>query len=151
LCLNVLEYTDDPAAVVRSLFSVLNPGGSVIVVVPNSPGLFGSVDQTLGHKRRFGRAEMRQLLEAAGFSVASVSDMNRAGRPAWWFYGKILKRTRISKITLKMFDKTVWLWRRVDRLLPWSGLTLVVVATKPASVPLRPRQEQVQHANAIGR
>jgi len=31
---------------------------------------------------------------------------------------------------LKVFDKTVWLWRRIDWLLPWRGLSLVVVAKK---------------------
>ncbi len=43
---------------------------------------------------------------------------------------KLLHRNRISKVMLKMFDKTVWIWRRVDGLLPWHGLSLVAVATK---------------------
>jgi hypothetical protein len=38
----------------------------------------------------------------------------------------------ISKLVLKIFDKTVWLWRRVDGLLPWPGLSLVVVARNEA-------------------
>src|SRR5436309_12195838 len=53
LCLNVLEFANDPVGVVRSLYSVLVPGGSMVVLVPQTPGLFGSVDETLGHKRRF--------------------------------------------------------------------------------------------------
>jgi len=31
---------------------------------------------------------------------------------------------------LKLFDKTVWIWRRIDGLLPWRGLSLIVLATK---------------------
>jgi hypothetical protein len=34
---------------------------------------------------------------------------------------------------LKLFDKTVWLWRMLDPVLPWPGLTLVMVARKPAA------------------
>jgi hypothetical protein len=29
---------------------------------------------------------------------------------------------------LKVFDKTVWLWRRIEGLLPWPGLSLIIVA-----------------------
>jgi hypothetical protein len=29
---------------------------------------------------------------------------------------------------LKIFDKTVWIWKRLEWLLPWPGLSLIVVA-----------------------
>jgi len=29
---------------------------------------------------------------------------------------------------LKIFDKTVWLWSRIDGLFPWPGLSLIAVA-----------------------
>jgi hypothetical protein len=50
----------------------------------------------------------------------------------WWLFGKVLHRKRISKVMLKIFDKTVWFWRHFDGLLPWPALTLVAVATKQA-------------------
>jgi len=31
---------------------------------------------------------------------------------------------------LKLFDKTVWIWRRIDGLLPWQGLSLIAVARR---------------------
>jgi hypothetical protein len=43
-------------------------------------------------------------------------------------YGKLFGSGRINKPVLKFFDKTVWLWRRIDSLLPWPGLSLIVVA-----------------------
>jgi hypothetical protein len=42
----------------------------------------------------------------------------------------VLRRGRISKVMLKLFDKTVWFWRLIDGALPWQGLSLVVVARK---------------------
>jgi hypothetical protein len=33
-------------------------------------------------------------------------------------------------VTLKLFDKSVWFWRRIDFLLPWRGLSLVAVAER---------------------
>jgi len=37
---------------------------------------------------------------------------------------------KLSKVFLKLFDKTVWLWRLLDPLLPWKGLSLIVIARK---------------------
>jgi len=42
----------------------------------------------------------------------------------------VLGRKQISKVTLKAFDKTVWLWKRIEGLFPWSGLSLIVVARR---------------------
>ncbi len=130
LCVNVLEYVNDPAAVLSSLHAALQPGGVLLVLVPQGPGLYTGIDRTLGHKRRFRMEEVRCLLSSAGFTVQRVSQLNKVGAPAWWLSGKVLGRRYISKVTLKLFDKSVWFWRRVDGLLPWRGLSLVVVARK---------------------
>lgn len=131
LCLNVLEYVSDPAATLRSLRKTLKPGGTLVVLVPQSRALYGSIDRTLGHRRRFDAGELCELLDEAGFEVSKLYQLNKFGTPAWWIYGRLLGRRQISKITLKLFDKTVWLWRRVDFLFPWQGLSLIGVARTP--------------------
>jgi glycosyltransferase involved in cell wall biosynthesis len=130
LCLNVLEYVESPEAVIESLRGTLKDGGNLIVLVPNGPALFGSLDRSLGHKRRFSHRETRQLLEALGFSVETVYQFNKAGAPPWWVYSRILGSRNISKLVLKLFDKSVWMWRRVEWLVPWPGLSLILVARK---------------------
>jgi glycosyltransferase involved in cell wall biosynthesis len=130
LCVNVLEYVADPGALLDSTAGVLKPGGSIIVLVPQGPALFSTLDKKLGYRRRFSRRELRALLEKHGFAVERMYQLNRIGTPGWWLFGKVLRRGRISKVMLKIFDKTVWFWRRVDGLLPWPGLSLVIVAGK---------------------
>ena len=130
LCVNVLEYAEEPAAVLASASQVLKRGGSIVVLVPQGQSLFGSIDKTLGHKRRFDRAELRALLEKQGFHIRETSQLNKIGTPAWWLYGKVLGEERINKLTLKIFDKTVWIWKRVDGLIPWPGLSLITVAVR---------------------
>jgi hypothetical protein len=61
-----------------------------------------------------------------------MQQLNKIGAVGWWLFGNLLRRKRISKVMLKIFDKTVWFWRHFDSVLPWPGLTLVAVATKPA-------------------
>ena len=131
LCLNVLEYLDDPAALVSSLCATLKPDGVLLILVPQGLGLFGSLDQRLGHKRRFGKADARTLLESHGLDVEKIYDFNKAGAPPWWAYSKLLGSKNINKPVLKIFDKTVWLWSRIDWLMPWRGLSLILVARKP--------------------
>ncbi len=133
LCVNVLEYAGNPASVIESARGVLKAGGSMIVLTPQGPALYGSLDKTLGHWRRFSKADLRELVEKHGFAVKRVYQLNKIGTPGWWLYSKVLRRNHINKLMLKLFDKTVWFWRRVEALLPWRGLSLVVVATKEQS------------------
>jgi glycosyltransferase involved in cell wall biosynthesis len=133
ICLNVLEYLDNPASLVQSLHPTLKDHGTLVVLVPNSPGLFGSLDRVMGHKRRFSASDLRRLVESEGFTVERVYSFNKAGAPPWWAYSKILGRRHINKAVLKIFDKTVWFWRHLDALLPWPGLSLILVATKNES------------------
>jgi SAM-dependent methyltransferase len=119
LCVNVLEYAADPAKLIESAGGILKPGGRIIVLVPQSPALFSSLDTKLGYQRRFSRR-------------GSGRCWTNTDLRWWWLFGKVLRRGRISKVMLKIFDKTVWFWRRVDGLLPWPGLSLVIVARKSA-------------------
>lgn len=129
LCLNVLEYLERPAEALAGLGKLLNEGGRLVVLAPQGPWLFGSVDRSMGHKRRFRLAGLRTMIEQAGMDVERVHHLNKFSIIAW-LLGKLLRRKHISKPFLKIFDKTVWLWRLIDPFLPWPGLSLVVVARK---------------------
>jgi glycosyltransferase involved in cell wall biosynthesis len=130
LCVNVLENVDDPKQVLGSLAACIKPGGNLVVLAPQGPSLFGSVDKGLGLKRRFAEADLRKLLEDLGLKIESRRQINKIGAPAWWFASRVLQREKISRPGLKLWDKTVWLQRLIDPLLPWRGLSLVIVARK---------------------
>ncbi|PWU06103.1 MAG: glycosyl transferase [Terriglobia bacterium] len=130
LCLNVLEYLEDPVRVLEALGATLRPGGVVVVLVPQGPRLYGTLDRSLGHKRRYRAAQASELLEGCGFAVEKIYNFNKAGTPPWWAYSKVVETRKIGKLVLKIFDKTVWIWRHLDRFMPWNGLSLIVVARK---------------------
>ena len=127
---HALEYEADPVALLRSLHSTLKPGGKLFALVPQGPGLFGSLDRTLGHHCRFDRKALEQMLSQTGFEVESSRQLNKISTPAWWLFSKVFGREKFSKPLLKIFDKTVWIWRRLDPVLPWNGLSLIVTARK---------------------
>jgi glycosyltransferase involved in cell wall biosynthesis/ubiquinone/menaquinone biosynthesis C-methylase UbiE len=134
LCLNLLEYAEDPGQLLENVTSVLKPGGRVVVLVPQNPGLYGALDESLGLKRRFSKDGVVKLIAALGLEVEQAVQINKASAMMWWFQAKLLRRKRLGKPMLKVFDKTVWLWRMMDKVLPWRGLSLVVVAKRPEGV-----------------
>ena len=130
LCLNVLEYLEQPARAVANLAGVLREGSRIVALVPQGKALYGPLDAAMGHARRFPLDELRRLMEENGLEIERVHQLNKVSAPIWWVQGKILRRKRLGKPMLKLFDKTVWLWRLLDPILPWRGLSLVVVARK---------------------
>jgi SAM-dependent methyltransferase len=137
ICLNVLEHIEDDLAGLRNIFGALSPGGRAIVLVPCGQEIYGQLDVILGHHRRYSASQLRSRCEQAGFEVERIVEFNRVSRPGWYVTGKLLGRSRISRLQLRMFDRLVWLWRRIDRFLPWKPTSLIVIAAKPqAQVPI---------------
>ncbi|MCC6363821.1 MAG: glycosyltransferase [Bryobacterales bacterium] len=130
LCMNVLEYLDHPEDAVASAVQLLESGGRFIVLVPQGKSLYSNLDRKLGHKQRFARGDLEQMLANQGLTVEKSHQLAKAGALAWWLFGKLGGQKQISKLWLKLFDKTVWIWRRVDFLFPWNGLSLILVARK---------------------
>ena len=130
VCLNVLEHIEDDMAGLRNIYTALQPGGRAIILVPYGAGVFGSLDTALGHFRRYSREELQRKMEQAGFRVERILDFNRISLPAWYVNGRLLRRKTIGRLQLGVFDRLVWLWRRIDRLLPWSPTSIIAIAVK---------------------
>ena len=128
LCANLLETVEDPQAVLASMAECLKPGGSLVVLTPQGKHLYGSLDHGMGIKRRFDEADLAAMLAKIGFRIEQTHEINKIGAVGWWFSSRVLHRSRISRPGLKLWDKSVWLLRRIDPILPWHGLSLVVVA-----------------------
>jgi glycosyltransferase involved in cell wall biosynthesis len=133
VCLNVLEHVEDDLACARNMFMVLAQGGRAVVLAPQGPKLFGTLDQVLGHRRRYTREGLRIVLERAGFVVETVMGFNRISSPAWFTAGKVLRRRRLSRGLLRIFDALVFLWRRVDGVLPLPPISLIAIARRPVA------------------
>jgi len=130
VCLNVVEHIEDDNAGLRNISSALQPGGRAIILVPQDQRIYGTLDEVLGHYRRYSEPELRTRMEGAGFEVEEVLHFNRVTRPGWYWNGRVLKRKHFSRFQLWVFDHMVWLWRRVDRLLPWPAVSIIAVGRK---------------------
>lgn len=129
---NVLEHVPDEQVALRNLRSSLMPGGRAVILVPQHPVLYGTLDRALEHRERYTRKTLQDGLERAGFEIERIFDFNRFSVPGWWFSGKILRRRTFSRAQLKLLQMSMPLLRRADRAFPWGGLSLIAVAVKPA-------------------
>src|ERR1700682_2036409 len=133
--INVLEHPRDDAAALRRVFGLLQPGGRAIVFVPAGKSLFGTMDEGVGHQRRYERDELVKLLTEAGFTVDHVSWQNRIAKMAWYVNSRLLKRQGLPAAQSKLFDRLVPLLKAFEGDHPRTGLSLIAVGRKPGGLP----------------
>jgi SAM-dependent methyltransferase len=105
LALDVLEHTDDePAA--AELYRILRPGGVAVVTVPAFSWLWSYRDEAAGHKRRYTRRGLEELLRGAGFAV----------RQAGYYGCLLLPLTALSRFAGRVTPAT----RDMEDVPPWA-------------------------------
>jgi glycosyltransferase involved in cell wall biosynthesis len=130
LMLNVLEHVPDEQKALRHIWSALEPGGRAVILVPQHPALYGTLDAALEHRERYTESGLRRALIAAGFRIEAVYDFNRFSVPGWWLNGKILRRKKFSRVQLKLIDTLLPILKRIDRMWPWSGTSIIGIGIK---------------------
>jgi len=131
LCSNVIEHIEDDRAVIRNADTVLKPGGNMIFIVPRGEKLYCSLDSAIGHYRRYDKDQLSSLFEDMGYSIEKLFTLNKVGVLGWLWRGKVAKQKAIGRFGLKTFNVLVPLLKLIDPILPWQGLSLVIVARKP--------------------
>ncbi|HYM62889.1 MAG TPA: glycosyltransferase [Thermoanaerobaculia bacterium] len=140
-CLNVLEHTTDDALALRRVYSLLQPGGRVIIFVPAGKRLYGTLDKGVGHLRRYERDELVAKLQEAGFSVELAGYQNRASKLAWWLNSRVLGRRSMPSAQSRLFDRLVPMFKALEGAQPSTGLSLIAVGRKPGEPVAQPAEE----------
>lgn len=102
---NVLEHIPDDAGAVQTFAKILPAGGALILFVPALPALFSSLDEAVGHHRRYTPQSLRAVLEQNGFEVEALQWMNLVGIPGWVLNGHVLKRRVLPPLQLRLYDR----------------------------------------------
>lgn len=132
LFINALEHIEHDRQAMHDVAEILEPGGVVILLAPAFQGLHGPIDRNLGHYRRYSRAGIRGLADAAGLRVAKLHYVNFPGFFGWWINARVLQLEAQSQSQIDIFDR--WIvpgMSRVEALIrPPLGLSLFAVLEK---------------------
>ena len=130
VCCNVLEHIEDDRATLADLRTLLVPGGRLVLLVPALQKLFGTLDEHLGHFRRYEKAELEEKLASAGFEIEDCRFVNRPGVAGWWLNGKVLRRRVLPALQLRAFGLFLPFLKREEARPPSWGLSLLAIARK---------------------
>ena len=127
--INVLEHIEDDVAALRTLSTLVRPGGRIIIYVPALNALYGPYDRKVGHFRRYAPWRLREVVEAAGLEPVVTRYANALAIPVWL----VFSHTNVDKPPtgkLSLWDRTgVPLTRTIEsRVRVPFGLNVFCVA-----------------------
>jgi SAM-dependent methyltransferase len=130
LCSDVLEHLDDPGLLLRHAAAYMAPGCQLVVTVPG--GWRSAFYSHIGHRRHYTPAQLRGLLESAGFAVERAC---AAGFPFFNLY-RMLVTLRGQELVAEAARAPTLLMRaagaifnalfRLNLMHPWGWQTVAV-------------------------
>lgn len=130
ICCNTLEHIKDDDAALGN-FNALLQQGNLIIIVPAFKFLYCSLDRGFGHYRRYALKALSERVQKLGFTVTKSMYANFFGIAGWLFNGKILRRERLSKGLLSLFNFLTPLFELFERLTgPPIGLSIILICSK---------------------
>ncbi len=153
LSLDVIEHVDDDRELVRALFSVVKPGGHLIVTVPAFQALWSEHDEVNWHKRRYRSGQLERLLHETGLEIERMTYCNTflfgpilAARKLKNLKNRVIPRrdraalpdSDLNELPKPLNEALFWLMRAERRFmrrrdLPF-GVSLLAIARKPLAV-----------------
>ena len=132
ICLNVLEDIEDDLRALSHMHSVLRPGGRLVLLVPAFQFLYGTVDESLDHYRRYTRKNLLPRMKAAGFKIERSFYMNVIGMSGWFLNNRVLKRREENADQIELFDRYIApVAERIEKIFPPPfGLSLIAIGQK---------------------
>jgi len=130
---NVLEHIEDDIEALRKLGEHLLPTGRLAIFVPAFNALWSSMDDKVGHYRRYTKRILTRHLEQAGYEIESIKYADSLG-----FFLALLFKTigsnsgEPSDASLRFFDRYLWpISRCLDVIThPFFGKNILAVAKK---------------------
>ncbi len=133
LMVNVLEHVGDDAAMLSSIRGILRPKGALLVFVPACPWLYGTLDEEVGHARRYTLRGLKRLVQGSGFAVETIRYFDLLGVLPWFFLGRVRRMREFSPRWARLYDRLVVpIARAIEKYFkPPLGKNLICIA-RPA-------------------
>jgi 2-polyprenyl-3-methyl-5-hydroxy-6-metoxy-1,4-benzoquinol methylase len=130
---NVLEHIEDHVGALRSMATLVRPGGRIILIVPAFMFAMSQVDIATGHVRRYTKKTMRAALTGAGLEIEKMHYANALGLIGYYGATSIFKLAPKEGPMVKVYDSVVLpVTKAAERLVkPPFGQSVFAVARTP--------------------
>ena len=137
---NVFEHIKDDQSAFKHSFNLLKPKGKLLLFVPARMEIYGQLDDSMGHYRRYSLEDLSAKAQNAGFKILKVKYANLPGYFLWWGRGvllpKLFKTKKINSnqdgLLGQIFDFLITPFLYLERLYtPPVGQSVVLIAQKP--------------------
>lgn len=133
LLFDVLEHIGNDSLALENIHKIMKLCAIKFLFLraPALQFIYGSIDEAIGHCRRYYAKPLKQLLESCSFNVRRLRYQNFAGVIPWYVNGNILKRAlAVSAGEARFFDYMVPGLALIEKIIPPPlGLTLNCVCT----------------------
>jgi glycosyltransferase involved in cell wall biosynthesis len=132
VCISVLEHIENDNLALDNIYKILEQNGRLIIIVPALKALYGSIDQKLGHFRRYDKNDLIKKLESKNFRVEKIWYHNFISTIGWFLNGRILKTKIISSFQVLLIDKFIPFFAKVENIvkIPF-GVNIIAICKKP--------------------
>jgi SAM-dependent methyltransferase len=129
---NVLEHIADDEAELQTVNETLGAGGRLFIFVPAMHWLFGSIDEQIGHFRRYSKAELEDKCRRAGFEIVAARYFDFIGIAPWWVKYCLLRSDAVESWLVKLYDKFVVPAAEIMESIiePPAGKNIILIAEK---------------------
>ena len=130
--INVLEHIADDRGILTDLAERIRPNGHLLIFVPALQFLYSDLDSLVGHHRRYHLADLRDIVQSAGFEVRNARYFDFAGIVPWLIINKLLRAKSFSRRAVRLYDKfAVPISRTLEAIVPIPvGKNIILVARK---------------------
>lgn len=128
LYVNGLQKHERDDLVLERCQNILPKGGKFVGVVAADPSLYGSLDESLNHVRRYRRRDLKSLFREAEFELEEIRSLNILGKIGWWINSRLLRSKKLSSRQIRIFDRLIPLLELEESMDLKAGLSYLVVA-----------------------
>lgn len=131
VCINVLEHIENDKKALGNMAALLRKGGNLILIVPAHQALYGKIDESIGHFRRYDRKILEEKLKQAGLRVIKMRKLNFLGGAGWYFFSRIFQNSHVKEGNIKIFNLLAPFFLSLEKIVePPFGTSILVVSRK---------------------
>ncbi len=125
---NVLEHIGDDVNILKKFSKGMNPGSRILTFSPAFQLLYGHIDATAGHYRRYTKKSIKQKFEDAGLKVVCLRYFNLLGFFSWLLFVKVLGADDFNRGKLKLYNSIIPFLQKMEKMIsPPIGQSVIAV------------------------